>query len=65
MLSAIEARGRAAAEAAADRARRRVAAVLRGELPGVSVGIEGEAVVLSGRISPDDARLRWIGSLLR
>ena len=65
MLNGVEARGRAAGVAAADRARRRVAAVLRAELPGVSVGIEGEDVVLTGRISPDDARLRWIGSLLR
>ena len=65
MLSALEARGRAAGEAAAERACARVAAALRAELPGVAVGIEGEAVVLSGRITRDDARLRWIGSLLR
>ena len=65
MLSDVEARGRAAAENAAARARRRVADVLRGEVPEVTVTIEGESVVLTGRITPDDARLRWIGSLLR
>lgn len=64
MLNGIEARGRAAGAAAAGRARERVAAVLRAELPGVAVGIEGDDVVLTGRIAPDDARLRWIGSLL-
>lgn len=65
MLSEVEARGIAAGKAAADGARARVAAVLRAELPDVAVGIEGEGVVLSGRISPDDPRLRWIGSALR
>lgn len=65
MLSGVEARGRAAAAYAADRARLRVAEVLRGAVPGVGVTIEGEQIVLTGRISPDDARLRWIGSLLR
>ncbi len=65
MLSALEARGRAAGVAAAERARVRVAAALRAALPGVAVGIQGEEVVLSGRIAADDPRLRWIGSLLR
>jgi hypothetical protein len=65
MLSALEAQGRVLAEHAAERARGRVAEALRAELPGVAVTVEGEAVVLSGAISPDDARLRWIGSLLR
>lgn len=64
MLSALEARGIALAEAAADDARARVAAALRAELPGVAVAIDGADVVLTGRISPDDPRLRWIGSLL-
>ncbi len=65
MLSAVDARGRVAAAAAAARARRRVAEVLRGEVPGVAVTIEGENVVLTGRLARDDARLRWIGSLLK
>ena len=64
MLSALEARGVAAGAAAAERARLRVAEALRAALPGVAVRIEGEHVVLSGRITPDDPRLRWIGSLL-
>lgn len=64
MLSALEARGIAAGAVAAKRARERVAEALRNALPGVAVSIEGEHVVLSGRISPDDPRLRWIGSLL-
>ena len=65
MLSVVDTRGRAAARVAADRARRRVADALRGAVPGVAVRIEGEDVVLTGRIAPDDPRLRWIGSLLR
>ena len=65
MLSAVEARGIAAGAAAAERARVRVATVLRDELRGVAVTIEGEEVVLIGRVKPDDARLRWIGNLLR
>lgn len=65
MLSALEARGRAAGAAAAEHARARLAEALRAALPGVAVGIEGEEVVLSGRISADDPRLLWIGSLLR
>jgi hypothetical protein len=64
MLSAVELRGDAAGERAAARARMRVAATLRAELPGVAVTVEGDEVVLTGWISPDDARLRWIGSLL-
>lgn len=63
-MTALQARGVALGAAAADRARVRVADALRQELPGVAVEIEGEAVVLTGRISPDDPRLRWIGSLL-
>ncbi|MET3761672.1 hypothetical protein [Sphingomonas sp. UYEF23] len=64
MLSALEARGSAAGAVAAERARVRVAEALRSALPGVAISIEGEHVVLSGRIAPDDPRLRWIGSLL-
>ena len=64
MLSALEARARAIGDAAAERARVRVAAALREALPGVAVAIEGSDVVLSGRIAADDPRLRWIGSLL-
>jgi hypothetical protein len=64
MLSDVEARGVAAGVAAADRARLRVARVLRADLPGVAVAIDGDDVVLTGRIAPDDPRLRWIASLL-
>lgn len=64
MLSALEVRGVAAGAAAAGVARGRVAEALRNALPGVAVSIEGEHIVLSGRILPDDPRLRWIGSLL-
>lgn len=64
MLSLIEGRGTAIADRAADAARLRVADALRAALPGVAVAIDGEDVVLSGRIAPDDPRLRWIGSLI-
>ncbi|WP_242139895.1 hypothetical protein [Sphingomonas sp. TREG-RG-20F-R18-01] len=65
MLTMVEQRGDAIAAAAADRARRRVAAALRAALPGILVEISGAEIVLVGRIAPDDPRLRWIGSLVR
>ena len=64
MLSAVEARGLAAAAAAANALRQRVADVLRDTLPGVEVLVQDEKIYLSGQLSVDDARLRWIGSLL-
>lgn len=64
MLSALEARGIAAGEAAADRLRERVAEALREIFPGVEVLVQDRKVYLSGRLDIDDARLRWIGSLL-
>lgn len=65
MLSAVAAAGQAAGDAAAARTRTRLAAALQEALPEVAVTVEDETVVLAGRISPDDARLRWIGSMLR
>lgn len=65
VLSAVLVAGQAAGEAAAGRARDRPAAVLRAELPEVAVTVQDEHVVLSGRVTPDDPRLRWVGSLLR
>ena len=64
-MRALDMRGRAIAVAAAERARTRVAAVLLATLPGIAVTIDADTVVLTGRISADDPRLRWIGSLLR
>ncbi|MEG3176623.1 hypothetical protein U1872_10315 [Sphingomonas sp. RB3P16] len=64
MLSMLEASGRAAGMVAAERARERIAAALAAAVPEASVTIEGEAIVLRGPIAADDARLRWIGSLL-
>lgn len=65
MMDALEDRGRVIGEAAAARVRGRVATALREALPEVVVDVVGDDVVLVGRIAPDDARLRWIGSLLR
>jgi hypothetical protein len=65
VLSAVEARGRAAAEAAADRVRERLAAAIRIGFPGVEVLVQDRNIYLSGRLEIDDARLRWIGSWLR
>lgn len=65
MMDALEERARLIGEAAAARVRGRVAAALRETLPGVAVDVVGEDVVLTGRIAPDDPRLRWIGSVLR
>ncbi|BCA59601.1 hypothetical protein [Sphingomonas sp. HMP6] len=64
MLSALEARGIAAAEAATDRARERVAAALRIAFPGVEVLVQERDIYLSGRLDIDDARLRWLGRQL-
>jgi hypothetical protein len=65
MMKALEDRGRAIGAAAAARVRGRVAVTLRETLPDVAVDVVGDDVVLTGRIAPDDPRLRWIGSLLR
>lgn len=64
MLSALEARGVAAGEAAADRLRERVAQALREIFPGIEVLVQDRRIYMSGRLDIDDARLRWIGSLL-
>lgn len=65
MLSGLAARGREVAAAARRRAIGRGAARLQAALPELAVSDEEDAIVLVGRISPEDARLRWIGSLLR
>ena len=65
MLSGLAARGRSIAEAAPRRAITEGAARLQAAFPELTVSGEGDAIVLVGRISPEDARLRWIGSLLR
>ena len=64
MLSALEARGVGAGEAAADRLRERVAQALREIFPGIEVLVQDRRIYMSGRLDIDDARLRWIGSLL-
>ena len=65
MMDALEERARLSGAAAAGRVRGRVAAALREALPEATVDVVGDDVVLTGRIAPDDARLRWIGSLVR
>lgn len=60
MLDKVEARALAAGKIAAARARMRVAQALSQSLPGVTVTVEEGAIVLSGRLDWDDARLRWI-----
>ncbi|WP_010214786.1 hypothetical protein [Sphingomonas sp. PAMC 26621] len=65
MMDTLEERARAIGEAAAARVRGRVAATMRETLPDVAVDVVGDDVVLTGRITPDDPRLRWIGSVLR
>lgn len=69
MLSALEARGRAIGAEAQARAMASTAARLREALPDVAVTIEESAVLLSGRgllrRLAEDARVRWIGGMLR
>jgi hypothetical protein len=58
-MRAIMARGRAAAEARAAARRQAMAVAVESRLPGVSVGVEGEALVPGGRgLAADDAWLR-------
>jgi len=64
MLSGVAARGRDIAEAAQHRAIVEGAARLQAAFPQAAVATESDAIVLSGRIDPGDARLRWIGSML-
>lgn len=65
MLSDLAARGRTIAEAAQQRAIAGGVARLQAAFPELAVSGEEDAIVLVGRISPEDTRLRWIGSLLR
>lgn len=65
MLSGVAARGRTIADAARRRAITEGAARLQAAFPDLAVSGEDDAIVLIGRVSPEDARLRWIGSLLR
>ena len=64
MMEALEARGRAIAEARVARAVERVAEAAR-EVPGVRAEVEGDGVVLSGRGLGRMPALRWIGGWLR
>jgi hypothetical protein len=64
VLSGVAARGRAIGDAAQRRAIDTGAARLQAAFPEARVQAEGDAIVLTGRIDPEDARLRWIGSLL-
>ncbi|RDE04806.1 hypothetical protein [Sphingomonas aracearum] len=43
----------------------RVAAAVRGAVPGATVREEGSRVVIEGRGVLDEPALRWIGSLVR
>lgn len=61
----LKARGLAAGEAAAARAREKVARALSGALPGVYVTVDGDDIVLFGRLDLDDPELRWIARLVR
>lgn len=67
MLERAEIRARRLADAAVERAKRRIAQSL--DLPGVYVGETDQGVRLSGRNLwrrlIDEPRLRWIGGLFR
>lgn len=63
-MEALEARGRAIAEAGAAKAVARVAEAAR-EVAGVRVEVEADGVVLSGRGLWRNPALRWIGGWLR
>lgn len=65
MMDGLKERGRAIGEAAAARVRGQVAAALRETFPEAAVEEVGDDIVLTGRVTADDPRLRWIGSLLR
>ena len=64
MIAAVEARGRAVAARAVERAKARVATAL-GAVPGVVPEIVDDGVVARGRRLRvrwlNDARLRWLG----
>ncbi|AOH82764.1 hypothetical protein AWL63_00980 [Sphingomonas panacis] len=65
MLSGLAGRGRTIGAAAQARAITEGAARLQAAFPELTVSGEDDAIVLVGRVSREDARLRWIGSLLR
>lgn len=65
MLSGLDARAQAIAAAAQHRAIGDGVTRLQAAFPDLAVDGEDDAIVLTGRISPEDARLRWIGGLLR
>lgn len=64
MLSGVVARGRDIAEAAQARAIAQGTVRLQAAFPELAVTAQADAIVLTGRIDPEDARLRWIGSVL-
>ncbi len=65
MLSGLAARGVAVGDAAQHRAIAAGVERVQAAFPELTVSGTDDAIVLAGRISPDDPRLRWIGSLLR
>lgn len=65
MLNMLAARGLAAGDAAQHRAIVDGVARVQAAFPELVVSGVDDAIVLTGRIAPDDPRLRWIGSLLR
>lgn len=64
MLSGVVARGRDIAEAAQARAIAGGTVRLQAAFPELAVTAQADVIVLTGRIDPEDARLRWIGSVL-
>lgn len=64
MLSGVAARGRDIGAAAQRRAAAAAVVRLGTVFPDLAVSQEGDAIVLVGRTSPEDARLRWIGNVL-
>lgn len=64
-MTRIEKRALAIAERAERRTLMQVATKLASELPGLGVVIEGDSIVIVGHGVLDDARLIWIGSLLK
>ncbi|THD38344.1 MAG: hypothetical protein E7773_00915 [Sphingomonas sp.] len=64
-MTGLEARALEIAERAEQRTLTRVAAQLAAELPDLGVAIEGDTIAIVGHGVLDDARLIWIGSLLK
>lgn len=69
LFGVLEARGIAAAERRAAEARARAAEMIGEEFDGIGARVEGEDVILEARGLwrrwLGDARLRWIGGMMR